>query len=446
MKPDMPSGVGQHNIADRPPASHLRPPQSPFHALTTFNLTDKLPPARQPHPHLSMTSPVLSTHRSSLSVLLPPEILSHALSFAPLPTLQQCAAVNRRWHPKACRVMACHRQTAEGHLKSGQALMQRTLSPEGCLQLFQRALQLYPGLTEASYWLAKVLLILKTDKEAELCLTHALRQRPSPVDEIKLRACLLYTKNDDLHASQLLERALELAPDDACLHFELGFCYHGMQEFVKAITSYTQALQLRYHRVFVLLANRANCLHWCGRLDEALRDLQQSLAISPHYELALRTRAHVYMDVGHLDAASEDFTSILQQCPNQDPRPLSNAYFHRALCRIPTDEADLTAAQRADPTNLDPVQHHTILLAQQHRIPEAVACLTAWIDANPESPDLVDQYVFRAELHEKEPNLDAAVADYERALGCFPSTGSPVVAEACRVRIQTLDALRGAPR
>jgi len=28
-------------------------------------------------------------------------------------------------------------------------------SPEGCLQLFQRALQLYPGLTEASYWSAR---------------------------------------------------------------------------------------------------------------------------------------------------------------------------------------------------------------------------------------------------------------------------------------------------
>lgn len=42
MKPDIPSGVGQHNIADRPPASRLRPPQSPSHALTTFNLTDKI--------------------------------------------------------------------------------------------------------------------------------------------------------------------------------------------------------------------------------------------------------------------------------------------------------------------------------------------------------------------------------------------------------------------
>lgn len=51
-----------------------------------------------------------------------------------------------------------------------------------------------------------------------------------------------------------------------------GFCYHGLQEFQKAIDCYTSALELSYHRTFVVLANRANCLFRKSRY--ALPDLQ----------------------------------------------------------------------------------------------------------------------------------------------------------------------------
>lgn len=68
---------------DPPPvgrAPHPPPwvPAGPPPGLKKEACPPSLPLARQPHPHLSMTSPVLSTHCSSLSVLLPPEILSHA--------------------------------------------------------------------------------------------------------------------------------------------------------------------------------------------------------------------------------------------------------------------------------------------------------------------------------------------------------------------------------
>eukprot|EP00667_Euglena_gracilis_P003253 EG_transcript_3263 len=384
-----------------------------------------------------MASPIM-TRRSMprASSWLPADVLHYVFAMAPLDTLRHCALVSHRWSPIASRAAALHRRTAERLLRQGQTLMEAVLSPVGCVELFHEAIRLYPGLTEASYWLAKVLLILKRDAEAVDCLHYALRQRPSPVNESKLKACLLYTQSDDYQASKLLEAALALAPHDPCIHFELGFCYHGMQEFVKAISSYSRALHLQYNRVFVLLANRANCLHWCGRMEDALQDLKRSLDISPHYELALRTRAHVFIDVGNMDAACDDLTNIIDHCA--DPRAVSNAYFHRALCRLPVDEADLDRARRVDPTNLDPVQHHASMLVQANRLPEAIAILTEWIEGNPNHPDLADQLIFRAEIYERGFELDSAIEDYKRAVASLPREGSQAISE----RLQQLERLR----
>ena len=215
----------------------------------------------------------IATTKAAVKALSADE-LNHVLSFLPVNSFTAAARVRKSWARSIRCTIQLNSTTAEKYFQHGLEIMKTTDSPWESLKLFRRATALNPRLIEAYFWEAKALFILNDWDGAVKTVERALEKQPSPVESLKLRACILYASNDDLRASQLLEVALPLAPNDASIHFELGFCYHGLEQFSKAIECYTTALELNYHRTFVLLANRANCLFRNNNIPEALQDLK----------------------------------------------------------------------------------------------------------------------------------------------------------------------------
>jgi len=352
---------------------------------------------------------------TSLStVALPADLILVTMSFLPEEHFAQCARVSKGWRVLVRYTAKLNLREARLLLNEGLSLMSATNYPIESIGLFTKAIDLCPTLAEASFWKAKGLFILNNEPAAVVCLEAALARKPALVDQMKLQACLQYANGDDLTASRILEIALQKAPNDASLHFELGFCCHGLLQFNRAINSYSRALELKYQRSFVLLANRANCLFRVGKVKESLEDLEASLRISPSYELALRTRAFVHMHLGNPGDAHQDYTTIIEN--STSPKIKSDAYCNRAFCYGEMDEEDMEKALATDPTNPEPVRYKASVLANRGCLTEAVECVTAWLAANLTHKERYSQLAFRAEVYALLGEFRAAMEDYREAI------------------------------
>eukprot|EP00667_Euglena_gracilis_P003587 EG_transcript_3596 len=347
-------------------------------------------------------------------MLLPSDVMLLVLAYTPIQHYSQCALVCGNWAMLAQEAALRNLQEARRLVAQGVAHMANSNVPHPSLELFGQAITLYPKFADASLWMAKGLFIEGQEPAAVRCLEAAVRQRPPTVDRLKLQACLNCAEHNDVKASHLLEAALQSAPTDSTIHYELGFSYHSLLKFPQAVRCYTRALELRYERTFVLLANRANCFFRMGKVDEAMQDVERSLAINKHYELALRTRALVNAQLGKPDLVYRDYSTIIDHSANRKAR--SDAYCSRAFCFGDMNEADLRKAQEADPTNPEPMRCKTSILLARGRVSDAIAELSHWIEANPRHRDIHIQFAFRAELAASLHDLPQAMEDYRHAI------------------------------
>jgi tetratricopeptide (TPR) repeat protein len=95
---------------------------------------------------------------------------------------------------------------------------------------FQRALQLH----QAGHI-----------KDAEHLYNKILRKQPNHGEAVHLLGLIRFQQNDYLKAVALITRAVEIDPDFAAAHYNLGRCYEQIAENEKAIQSYHKSLSLK---------------------------------------------------------------------------------------------------------------------------------------------------------------------------------------------------------
>ena len=283
---------------------------------------------------------------SFFSQALALDVVYESFSFVPCVSLPSTALVCSDWSRLVRRVLQIRKQMAEKYTKQGLALMTTSTAAWDSLKLFRRAVATYPRLCEAYFLEAKALLIRGDTASATRTLLRARFQDLTPVESSMLRGYYNYAHEDDEYASEMFEAARKLAPNDASIYFELGSCYQNLRMFWQAIDFYGTAIKLNYRRRFVVLENRGQCLFYAGQLHEALRDLNASLEINPHYERALYTRACVHLKMGNLDTAYEDYTVVTEHAT--DPSVRAKAYFGRSHCHDNCDY-DLLRVFEKDP-------------------------------------------------------------------------------------------------
>ena len=415
-------------------------------------------PLFQPSPKVAQLSPPPSSStcsslqgvacRTMPGLALPLEVVHESFSFVPCGSLPSAALVCSNWSRLVRRVIQIHKQTAEKYTQQGLDLMTTSTAPWDSLKLFRRAIATYPRLCEAYFLEAKALFVLRDTAAAIRTLERALLRGPTPVESCKLRGCLYYAQKDDNLASEMFEAARMLAPTDASIYFELGFCYHGLRKFWQAIDFYGTAIELNYPRRFVVLANRGQCLFYADQLHEALRDLNASLEINPHYECALKTRACVHLQLGNPDAAHQDYTVVIEHAT--EPGVRAKAYFNRAFCYDDDDEDDIELAFQEDPSNLEIQQYKAAVLMDKGCVPEAIAEVSTWLDSNQDHTNRAGMYTFRAELHGAILDWQASTWDYQTAIDLLiskmassPDPDMSLNLETCYGR---LNELKGAMR
>jgi len=121
---------------------------------------------------------------------------------------------------------------------------------------------------------------------------NALTQNPNYVEAMINLANIYYARRELTRGRQLLERAVQLAPDNHTIYYNLGNLYDEVAEFEKSIQSYQKALALQpeYEPALFNLALVYERLGLVGKAEVLWR---KYLAVEPMGEWAEIAREHL---------------------------------------------------------------------------------------------------------------------------------------------------------
>ena len=154
------------------------------------------------------------------------------------------------------------------------------------------------------------------------------------------------------------QKSVELAPQDALAHYNLGITLQELGRFDEAEASYTQAIALKpgfaepHYNLGITLQE-------LGRLDEAEASYTQAIAFKPDYALAHNNLGVTLKDLGRLAEAQASYTQAIALKPDY-------AEAHSSLGVVLHMNGDIDSGLESleKANNIDPdLQNNHIILA-----------------------------------------------------------------------------------
>ena len=210
---------------------------------------------------------------------------------------------------------------------------------------------------------------------------------PDPIAQMHAEAIRRYQAGAIGEAQAAYERVLELRPNDAEAHSNLGLALQVQGQLEQAAACQRKALVLRpgYVEARVQLADALKAL---GRLDEAEAAYRRALAIDPASSHALCNLGSLLLDQGKLEEAAIALRKSLAIEPGN----------HWSLCNL------------------------LVVLERQQNYAEGVALGRRAIALR---PDFMPAQFNFATVLAKHGDIDEAIAAFRRAIALEPSRAEP---------------------
>jgi predicted O-linked N-acetylglucosamine transferase (SPINDLY family) len=183
----------------------------------------------------------------------------------------------------------------------------------------------------------------------------------------------------------LLARALELEPDNALAHYQLGVALDEQQRVREALDHYEQAIRAMPNFAEAH-NNRGVALKALGRVEQALASFERAIALNPDYGKA---HANLGNALGQLKRSSEALRA-----------------YDRAI--------------HLDPGHAEAHCNRGVVLRELGRLNESLASIDRAIALK---PDRADSHGHRGESLHDLGRLDEASASFERAVELQPEGG-----------------------
>ncbi|HLH29967.1 MAG TPA: tetratricopeptide repeat protein [Terriglobia bacterium] len=260
------------------------------------------------------------------------------------------------------------------HFNLGQAYQDAQRLPEAVRE-YQAALKLKPDIHAAYSNISAIYLDQGQFDKAEQFLKQVTSLAPDFTEGfINLAVLYIRTQQPD-KAVAAVDRALEISPDSFAAHFNKGEALTQKGNFKLAVESYKKAAYLRPDLISFKLAlgaayaragdlgsaekqfteltssplaaeayrNLGALYSEQGRLDEALKDLQQAVQLRPSFPDAHQDLGVVYIRKQMPDAAIAEFRTTLQQQANHGPATLNLAMAQQMKGDVPGAKETLQA-------------------------------------------------------------------------------------------------------
>jgi len=135
-----------------------------------------------------------------------------------------------------------------------------------------------------------------------------------------------YQANDLKQATLSIDQALELRPNDAEMLIDRAEIKASLGQFNDAIDDLTAAIELNPDLADAY-AFRASAYRQTGQPQAALADLDQALQIVPMHAESLLERGLIRQEMGDIEGARSDWTTILLNASNIDAIDAAEYYL-----------------------------------------------------------------------------------------------------------------------
>lgn len=187
----------------------------------------------------------------------------------------------------------------------------------------------------------------------------------------KVLGSLLVQQGDNDAAQAALERALQIAPNDAEILNNLGQIYQNKKQLSKALNAYRKAAKLNpdYAEIWY---NQGLILQKLGQWDYAFKSYKKAIAIRPNYIKAYNNNAALLHQLNYLDEALETYNKILEINPNDAETLNHRSSVLRDLNRLNEALVNLDKALIIDPSFAVALVNRGNILTNQGRLQEAI--------------------------------------------------------------------------
>ncbi|MGD0542162.1 MAG: tetratricopeptide repeat protein [Tepidisphaeraceae bacterium] len=218
--------------------------------------------------------------------------------------------------------------------------------------------------------------------QAQELYNKILVKNPRDANALHLSGTLLAQMGRSEEGIALMQKAIEVRPNVALFHLNLGEAYGRMGKMAEAIASFGQAIKLdpALAKAHLRLSVALNIV---GRFDEAITAAQRAIAIRSDDAEAHFNLAGALYGAGQLDAAIAAYRRTVEIDSNYLDAHLNLAAVLEKSSRF--DEA-IAAASRAIAFRPDSAEAHNnlgVALEGRGRVDEAIAAYAAATRLNP---------------------------------------------------------------
>jgi protein O-GlcNAc transferase len=252
--------------------------------------------------------------------------------------------------------------------------------------------------------------------QAQAIYQQILSQQPNHADALHLSGLIAHNAGQNLHAVELITRAIQVNPSEAVFHNSLGVVLmsQGLQD--EAIEAHRKALHLKpdYAEAHYNLGAIQQAM---GQLDEAIAAYRTALQIKPDYAEVHNSLGSALMAQGKIDAAIVAFQTALKYKPDyaQAYNNLGMAWINQSQFAA-ADDACRTALQ----LNHDYAEAYLnlgIIQTTQGRYDAAIASICKALELK---PDLAGAHNNLGIALREAGQTDASIEAYQTALTLNP--------------------------
>ena len=212
------------------------------------------------------------------------------------------------------------------------------------------------------------------------------------------------------------KKTVELNPDDADAHSNLGNTFQDLGRFKEAEASYAQAIALKpdYAEAHY---NLGNTLKELGKFDEAEASYTKAIALKPDLAEAHSNLGNMLKQLGRLGEAEESYTQSIVLNPDYAEVHSNLGNMLKELGRLEESEASYRQAIALKPNFADAHSNLGITLKELGRLDEALASYNQAIALK---PDYAEAHSNLGNTLKELGRLDEALASYNQAIALKP--------------------------
>ena len=217
-----------------------------------------------------------------------------------------------------------------------------------------------------------------------------------------------YDLEQYVEAVKSYTEAIQLQANNSMFYNNRGCAYDNLGEYDKAISDYNKAIELDPESSTVY-NNRGYLYFTLREYDKAILDLEEAIRLDPNNADAYGNRGCLYDDLGDCDKAIDDYSRSIELNPNNADTYVNRGYVYDQLKKYNEAISDYCRAIELDPDNAVAYNNRGSIYIVLGRTDEAISDLNKAIELKAE---VANPYKHLGNIYKEQ-------GDYTRSIQCL---------------------------